>query len=132
MLQNKNTVDKYFQDNWTETPTQYDGTDFETPTDNKWVSVQLLPYDRELIGISPGGGRKLDYGIIRVRIYDVSPTLSYNLAYQIQAFLECRQLVNDDLTVLIVDMGISDGNGAVPLHNNIYETTIDFIVKKYN
>jgi hypothetical protein len=132
MFQNKNTVDKYFMDNWGITPIAYDMDNFTAPSNGKWISIQLLPYDRELIGLSPQHGRKLDYGIIRVRTYDVSATKSYLLAFEAQAFLECKQLDNGDGTQLDVDMGVGDGEGAVDLENGIFETTINFLVKKYN
>ena len=132
MYANKSDIDKYFKDNWTLTPIQYDGAQFEIPADNSWISISLLPYDRELIGLDGGAGRKLDYGIIRVNCYDTSVTLCYDIAYEVQAFLECSEIPTTDGKKLLVDMGIADGQGSIPLDNGVYETQINFITKKYN
>jgi len=132
MFQNKNTVDKFMLTNWQQTPIAFDLENFTMPSTKKWISVALIPYDRELIGLSPNHGRHLDYGIIRIRAYDVSATKSYLLAFNVQSVLECKMLDNSDGTQLMVDMGIGDGEGAVDLENGVFETTINFLVKKYN
>ena len=132
MLQNKNTVDKYFIDNWNLTPVSFDMENFTMPDDKRWIGVQLLPYDRQLVGFDGNEGRKLDYGLIRVRCYDTTATKSYNLAFEVQTMLECKKLVNTDGTELLVDLGISDGDGALDLENGVFRTQLDFKVKKYN
>jgi len=126
---NKSDVDKYFKDNWTLTPIQYDGANFVTPLDNKWVSISLNPYDRELIGMDGHKGRKLDYAYIRVNCYDTSTTLCYNLANEVQKFLECIEIPTAD-NPLMVGLGIADGNGAIPLDNGVFFTQLDFMTKK--
>jgi hypothetical protein len=130
MYKDKPIVDKYFKDNWTDTEIAYDGANFSIPTDKRWIQIQLIPYDKE--SLSTSNGLKVDYGLIRVRCYDVSATMAYKLAYKVQEFLECKKLDTDDNKQLLIDMGIGDGNGAIPLDNGIYETQLDFIVKKYS
>jgi hypothetical protein len=132
MFQNKNTIDRYFLDNWTATPIQFDAENFRVPDAKRWISVELIPYDSTWIGFGPPHGRKLEYGIIRVRTYGVSATKTYKLAYEVQAFLECQRLDNGDGTALEVDMGIGNGEGVEDLGNGIFETTLAFTVKKYN
>ncbi len=132
LLNDKNVIDKYFLDYWAETPVSYDGVHFEMPSTGRWVHVELLPYDRQAYAFGAGDARKVDYAIIRVRAYGHSPTLSFKLGALVQVFLECKILTADDNNELSIDMGIGDGNGAVPLDNGIFSTQIDFIVKKYN
>ena len=132
MFNDKNVIDKYFQDNWTETPISFDGVGFDIPTDNKWVSVAMVVYDRSLYAISPQHGRKLDYGKIIVRCYDISPTLVMKLCAKVQEFLECHTIIADDGKEILVDMGISDDLGVVNLDNGIFEVQLGFKIKKYN
>jgi len=117
----KEAVDSYFEDNWTSTPVQYEGTDFGTPVTHKWISLQMLPYDRDTYAYDGANGRKRSYQLIRVRCYDVSPTLAFTLAQEVQAFFECVTL-----DTLKVGIGTGDGNGAVDLNNDIYEVTLNF------
>lgn len=127
MLASKAIVDKYFQDNWVLTPIQYDGVDFTTPADNKWVSVQLIPLDRQITGFDgTDSGTKTDLGIIRIRTYDVSVTLSMLLANEVLQFLECITISD-----LRVGVGVADGNGALALGNDVFEVTVDFDTRKY-
>ena len=132
MFQNKNTIDKFMLDNWTLTPISFDMANFTVPQNKKWVSVQLIPYDRQLIGLSPSHGRKLDYGIIRVRTYDISATKAFLLAFGVQNILECVTMNNSDGTQLMVEMGIGDGEGATDMGNGVFRATMNFLVKKYN
>jgi len=132
MYQNKNTIDKYMLDNWHSTPIAFDMENFTMPSNKKWVSVALIPYDRELIGLSPQHGRKLDYALLRVRTYDVSVTKSYLLAYEMQTLLECKTLTNSDGTNLLIDLGVGDGDSTGDMGNNVFRTTLNFVVKKYN
>ena len=128
LLANKNVIDKHFLDNWHSTAIAFDMENFTMPSTKKWVSVQLIVYDRELIGIAPQHGRKLDWGLIRVRCYDTSVTKSYLLANEIQNFLECTTLADGSM----VDLGIADAESGVPLDNGVFETTLNFVIKKYN
>ena len=125
-MTSKSKVDKHFQDNWTATKVQYEGAKFDLPTNNKWVSVSFVPYDRSIIGYAGANSRKEDNALIVVRCYDTSPTLSMILAEEVQTFLECKKI--DDI---IVDLGISDGNGAIPLHDGIFELTLNFKTRKF-
>ena len=122
----KSKIDKYFQDNWTLTDIQYEGATFTVPKNNKWISIALLPYDRSIVGYGGTNTRKEDNALIVVRCYDTSPTLSMTLAEEIQTFLECKKI--DDI---IVDLGISNGNGAISLHDGIFELTLNFKTRKY-
>ena len=129
MLEDKHIVDKYFQDNWTGTPIQYDGANFKMPVDGKWISVRLVPYDRQ--SLSANNGLKVDYALIRVFCYDTSVTKCYNLGKQVQDFLECKKIPTDTASELIVEVAVPNGDGATPLHNSIYETVLNFTVRKY-
>ena len=132
MLQNKNSVDKYFLDNWHTTPISFDLENFTMPADKKWIGVQLIPYDRKLIGFDGQHGRKIDYALIRVRCYDTTVTKSYNLAYQVQKMLECKTIPNADGTQLQVELGVGTGDGSLDMENSVFRTTLDFKVTKYN
>jgi len=131
LLDDKPVIDKHFQSGWTDTQIVYDGmlSDIEG---KEWINIQLLPYDRELIGTAPQHGRKLDHGIIKVLCYSDSATMAYKLAKKVVDFLECAELPTPSGQPIYVEEGKPDGNGAVPLDNGIYETMINFIVKKYN
>ncbi len=120
----KPELDRYFDTNWASTPVQYDGVRFEKPDYNKWISVQLVPVSR--IDATFGDGVDEERGIVKVYCYDNSPTLVYKLASEVLNFLEITAIGD-----AFVDMGQSDGNGAVPLHDGIYETLINFSVQ-YN
>ena len=132
LLANKNTVDKFMLDNWQSTPIAFDLENFTMPSTKKWVSVQLMQYDRELIGIAPQHGRKLDYGMIIVKVYDTSFTKSYLLASEVIKVLECVTMLNSDGTQLLVGIGVPDADGYFDNGNGVFKTTINFIVKKYN
>ena len=129
MLIDKYIIDKYFKDNWGLTPIHYDGANFTMPTDGKWIHVMLIPFDRQ--SLSTANGLKVDYALIRVNCYDKSVTKCYNLAEKVQQFLECKKIPTNDRKEILVDMGISDGQGATPLHNGIFETQLDFTARKY-
>ena len=132
LLANKNTVDKYMIDNWTSTPIAFDLENFTMPSTKRWISVQLMQYDRELIGLAPQHGRKLDYGLIIVKVYDTSFTKSYLLVDEVIKMLECVTMSNSDGTQLMVGLGTPDVNGYEDLQNGVFRTTINFKVKKYN
>ena len=132
LLANKNTVDKYMIDNWTSTPVAFDLENFTMPSNKRWISVQLMQYDRELIGLGPQHGRKLDYGLIIVKVYDTSFTKSYLLVDEVIKMLECVTMSNSDGTQLMVGLGTPDASGYEDLQNGVFRTTINFEVKKYN
>jgi len=132
LLANKNTVDKYMIDNWTSTPIAFDLENFTMPSNKRWISVQLMQYDRELIGLGPQHGRKLDYGLIIVKVYDTSFTKSYLLVDEVIKMLECVTMSNSDGTQLMVGLGTPDASGYEDLQNGVFRTTINFEVKKYN
>jgi len=132
LLANKNTVDKYMIDNWTSTPIAFDLENFTMPSNKRWISVQLMQYDRELIGLAPQHGRKLDYGLIIVKVYDTSFTKSYLLVDEVIKMLECVTMLNSDGTQLLVGLGTPDASGYEDLQNGVFRTTINFEVKKYN
>ena len=123
IFQTKPLIDKYFKDNWTKTPIQYDGADFEAKT-TSWISVALVPMDRQITSFDGQDGRKSEEGIIRVRCYDTSATKVYSLNFDVLTLLECKEFDG-----LRVGVGTPDGSGAVPLDNGVYESQIDFIVK---
>jgi hypothetical protein len=125
-MNSKSKIDKFFQDSWTETPVQYEGADFDTPADNRWIAVNFVPFDRSIVGIGGANSRKEDNALIVVRCYDVSPTLTLTLCQTVLAFIECKT-IND----IIVDIGIPDGNGAIPLHNGIFEMTLNFKTRTF-
>ena len=131
MFKHKSDIDKYFKDKWTATDIQYDGAKFNVPKSNKWISLKLLPYDREIIGYGGIKTRRADYANLQVLCYDTSATLCYNLASEVQKFLECKDITAVDGALLHIDLGIGDGNGAIPLDNGIYETMISFKVTNY-
>ena len=120
----KPLLDAEFQANWTLTPIQYDGADFNEPHSD-WVSIALIPTDRKIVGFDGTlGGRKSEEGIIRVRTYSTSATQALALAGKVATFLECREL--NGLTIGVCE---PDGGGAVPLDNSLYETEITFNIK---
>ena len=125
-MNSKSEIDKYFQDNWSTTAIQFEGADFELPSDNAWISVSYVPYDRSIVGYGGSETRKEDNALIVVRCYDTSPTLVLSLSQAVLAFLECKTING-----IIVDLGIADGNGAVPLHNGIFEMTLNFKTRTY-
>ena len=132
LLANKNTVDKYMIDNWTSTAIAFDLENFTMPSNKRWISVQLMQYDRELIGLAPQHGRKLDYGLIIVKVYDTSFTKSYLLVDEVIKMLECVTMSNSDGTQLMVGLGTPDASGYEDLQNGVFRTTINFEVKNYN
>ena len=132
MFNDKNVIDKYFMDNWTDTPISYEGVPFSHPKDGKWIHVAFLVYDRQVYGMDGRTGRKKDWGKIVVRCYDSSPTLSMRLANKVQLFLECIAITADDGNDIMIDMGISDEFGAVDLDNGIFEVQLSFKCIKYN
>jgi len=132
LLANKNTVDKFMLDNWHSTPISFDLENFTIPANKKWVSVRLTQEYRELIGLAPQHGRKMDTGNICIKVYDTSFTKSYLLAEEVINLLECVTMLNSDGSQLLVGIGIPDGSGYEDVGNGIFRTTINFIVKKYN
>jgi len=128
----KSAIDKYFKDNWDKTPILLDGSKIDTPNDGKWIATKIVLNNREQISFGASGSRTMDEGEIVVDCYDKSPTKCYNLAYEVQKFLECKIILGNDGKEILVGLGISDGNGALPLHNGIYETRLKFTIKKYN
>ena len=129
MLEDKHIIDKHFQYNWAATPIQYDGANFTAPQDGRWISVRLIPYDRQ--SMSANHGLKVDYALIKVYCYDTSTTKCYNLARAVQTFLECKNIPTDTRNEIIVGVGVPSGDGATPLDNSVYETVLDFTVRKY-
>lgn len=120
-------VNDYFLNNWTATPIQIEGVDFITPTAKKWISISILPYDREAYAYDGDKGRKKQYVLVAIRCYDITPTLSHLLAQEVQSFFECVTLEE----TLAVGLGIGDGNGAVNLGNAVYQVTLNFDTINY-
>ena len=120
----KPLVDAEFQTNWHDTPIQYDGADFQKPS-NDWIAIALIPTDRKTVGFDGTlGGRKSEQGIIRVRTYSQSATKALELAGKVATFLECREFAG-----LSVGVCEPDGGGSVPLDNGLYETETTFNVR---
>lgn len=114
-------INKYFDFNWMQTPIQYDGINFKTPDDGIWISIKLVPYERT--NETLGTGVTMERGLLKVFSYSQSATLSYQLAQEVSLFIE--QTVIDGA---FIDVGSADGNGAINLHDDIYETLTNFNV----
>jgi len=58
---------------------------------------------------------------LKIRCYDISPTLSMDLSDQVYQFFDCIQLSSSYSST-----GTSDGLGVINLGNNVFESTIIF------
>lgn len=131
MFKYKKDIDRYFMENWHNSAIQFDGASFNMPQNNRWISVKLIPLQRDLIGMDGQGGRKSSTLQLQVLCYDTSATQSYALAQEVMEWLECREIDAGNGTKLKVGLAEGDGNGAVPLENGIYETMIQFDIINY-
>lgn len=122
----KQAVDKYFNDNWIETPIQFETADFSYPDSKKWISIKYIPYDRVLYGMDGDTGRKTTSTTVVIRCFDTTSTLAYDLAILVQAFFECETIDS-----LKVGLGIGDGNSAVDLENGCFQVTLNFDTINY-
>ncbi len=113
----KESIEAYFKDNWVETPIQYEGTDFIAPS--RWISLAFVPIDRVLTGYDGSRGRKKDIILLKIASFDTSTTLALKLEQQVRDFIECYQ---DDVINYNVGILVPNGNGCVPLENDVYQT----------
>jgi len=117
----KSVLDKHFQANWMRSPIQYDGIRFEPPDSMKWISLKFVPAARESLSLA---GLKRDTATLQVLCYDTSVTKAYQLAAEVGKQFECTQVQD-----CYIKEAVPDGEGAIPLHNGIYETTVTFEVE---
>lgn len=115
MFATKNAVDKYFHDNWADTPVQYDGAKFEEPGDGIWVSIKVTPYDRLVWGECTQVLSE-----VKVFCYHTSVTDMYALADKVIEFLELTEIGN-----VVIDRGHSDGFGVDDL-GSVFSTAVVF------
>ncbi|RLA68955.1 MAG: hypothetical protein DRG09_06930 [Epsilonproteobacteria bacterium] len=112
-------INKYFNDNWMDTPIQYEGIRFDTPTDGKWISLQVHPYGREEQTF--GKGVRKEKGLLKVFVYETSATLAYELASQVDTFI-----AETFISKIFIDVGSPDGQGAEALKDGIFEVLLNF------
>ena len=126
LLNTKKEIDKFFLNGWTETPIQFEGTKFEDTDARRWISLQTIPYDRELKGFDGGTGRKITHYTEVVRCFAPNALKSFELAQQVLNFFECVRLGS-----IAVKTGIGDGNGAIDLENNLFQLSVNFDIIEY-
>ena len=111
MLYNtKREIEQYFLDNWTATPIQFQGVDFDSP--DKWISLAFIPVDRT----SNTCNRVFENSQLKILCYDKSPTLAIKLLDEVNTFFDCKSL-----STCYSGTGNADGLGVQDLLNNTYE-----------
>lgn len=123
----KSTVEQFFLDNWIDSPIDWNGEDFEVPTDKEYISLQFIPFDRNKYAFDGTNGRSKDDTMLKVRSYSNNPQKSFQLQDKVILFLEDQQFGNTYYRI-----AKPDGNGAVDFENDIYETTTNFITDTWN
>lgn len=125
MVKIKQELEAYFQDNWTDTPIQFDISTFQQPVDMEWISLIFIPIDRTIYAYDGANGRKADVAQFKVLSYSTSPTKALIIEESVKAFLECYELTTVDAQV---EEGKPDTLGAINLGTGTYETGLLFSV----
>ena len=113
----KLAVEQYAIANWTLTPIQFMGSDFESL--DKWISLRFVPIER----VSNTCGRKLTLVQMRVLCYESNPTKVFDLVDKANSFFDCLDIGN-----ISIGTGTNDGLGVQPLDNGTYELVTLFDV----
>ena len=129
MVDIKKEIDALFNDDWIETPVQFQGTDFTTPNNKRWISIRFTPIDRALYAFDGANGRKADTVQVQVLCYDKSTTKALELEDSVREFFECYKLQTVNGTV---EEGNPDGLGVVNIGNDVYQTSSLYTIKVYN
>ncbi len=119
LFEYKAKIDEYFGTNWVLTPFFIDGARYEKPPNNQYITLQLIPNERE--SLTNSNNIIDESGIIKIFCYAESATLAYKLASEVQKFLELQTIEGANIYE-----GRGDGNGAVHLKDGVYETLLLF------
>lgn len=119
MYTTKVEIEQYFNDNWTLTPIQYQGINFDSV--ESWVSLVFIPIERT----ANTSHRVFENSQLKVLCYHKSPTLVTKLVDEVNQFLDCL-----NLSTCRLGTGNSDGTGTQPLGNDTYELVTLFEVDK--
>ena len=119
LFEHNGEINKYFNDNWSETPVQFESIRFDTPLDQRWISIQVHPYSR--YDQTFGNGYRKENGLLKVFVYATSATLAYSLASLVDEFIR-ETMIGE----IFIDVGSANGYGVTPLHDGIYEVLINF------
>lgn len=123
----KKAVETYFNDDWTSTPLQFQGS--ALPDTDTFIYIVFVPIDRSVYGIGNNKGRKKDTVMIRVSSYSSNPLRSLEIDDAVRDFFECWEVPNIDAQV---QSGVPDGLGIVDLGNGMFETISNYMIDSYN
>lgn len=122
-------IDTKFVNEWVATPIQWDGLDFKSPTDKKWIGLKFTPIDRKAYAFDGSDGRTTDKALLEVSIYGSSSTESLSIGDDVKAFIENWNYTSIDAKV---GLGVPDGHGVINLENDIFESVLTFQITRYN
>lgn len=123
----KKQIEIYFNDNWTDTPVQYQGS--SEPDTDTFIYITFVPLDRSVYGMDSNGGRKKDTVMARIFSYSSNPLKSLEIDDSVREFFECWELPGIDART---QTGVPDGLGIVDLGNGMFETTSNYTIESYN
>ena len=121
MLEMKRAIEKYFSDNWSQTPIHWQGMDFVQPNSGVWIHITFTPIDRESHG---SGCISTNIAQVRVLSYGKTPNASLELDGDVGTFLGNYSWNSAS----VVDVGDYDGLGIIDLDNGVFETSSLFTV----
>lgn len=129
MVSLKQELEAYFNDNWVDTPIQWDGIDFSKPVGGSWIGLKFNPIDRALYAYDGQDGRNRDLAQLEVMTYGKTTTASISLGDDVKTFIENWKFVTNDAQV---GLGVPDGNGVINLESDIFESVLTFEIISYN
>lgn len=114
---------RYFIENWTETPFMFEGKKPELDTKNleKYIRFAYTNYDNQIKNM----GRELAYGTFTVYCYHRNRTQCAILSDSVSNFFKCKDLPNGIRT----DVGVQ-GN-ILELDNKFFLNTVQFDIRQF-
>ena len=125
----KVALEKYFSDNWTETPIRFQGDKLKP--DTRFIEINFIPIDRTIYSTGNGRGRKRDLIQFKISCFDSSSTLVFGLEDKVREFLECYEESDTDYNFYVGE-GVPSGRGATALDNGVFVSISLYEVRNYN
>ena len=101
-------INTQFQSNWTHTPIQYEGVNFDSV--DEWISLKLIPIENTANTCN----RVYNNLQLQVLCYSTNHTKVMMLSDKVSEFASCIDLASCHLSV-----GSYDGLGCIPLENGV-------------
>ena len=122
----KITIDTHFNDNWTDTPIQFQGQELDNTGMDNFISLIYNPVENETYGLDgTPTGRILFSGIYKVFIYAKNYNKALILADAIKSFLNGTQINH-------IHVGLGQDGAVNDIGNGFKEILTTFVVNEWS